>query len=127
MRYPVLFLLLVFCLEGCASAGTGPGASRNLITRAEIEESQAITAFDVIRALHPQWLRARGQTVGLANATPAAPTVFMDGTRIGELDVLNAYQVRDIEEIRYLDPGRAASRYGMGFPRGIIELISLRR
>ena len=127
MRYPVLFLLLAFCLEGCAAAGTSPGSSRNLISRAEIEESQAITAFDVIRALHPQWLRARGQTVGLTNATPAAPTVFMDGTRIGELDVLNAYQVRDIEEIRYLDPGRAASRYGMGFPRGIIELISLRR
>ena len=127
MRYLVLSLLLVFSLEGCAAAGTGPGTSRNLITRAQIEESRAITAYDVIRALHPQWLRARGQTVGLANATPVTPTVFMDGTRMGELDVLNAYQVRDIEEIRYLDPGRAASRYGMGFPRGIIEIISLRR
>ncbi len=127
MRYLILFLLLAFCLEGCAAAGTGPGASRNLITRSQIEESQAITAYDVIRSLHPQWLRARGQTVGLANATPVTPTVFMDGTRIGELDVLNAYQVRDIQEIRYLDAGRAASRYGMGYPRGIIEIISLRR
>ncbi|MCY4645553.1 MAG: hypothetical protein OXE73_01520 [Gammaproteobacteria bacterium] len=127
MRYLILSLLLVFSLEGCASTGSGPGTSRNLITRAQIEESQAITAYDVIRALHPQWLRARGQTVGLANATPVTPTVFMDGTRMGELDVLNAYQVRDIEEIRYLDPGRAASRYGMGYPRGIIEIISLRR
>ena len=127
MRYLVLSLLLMPSFQGCASMGSGPGASRNLITRAQIEESQAITAYDVIRALHPQWLRARGQTVGLANATPVTPTVFMDGTRMGELDVLNAYQVRDIEEIRYLDPGRAASRYGMGYPRGIIEIISLRR
>ena len=127
MRYVILSLLLAFCLEGCAAAGTGPGASRNLITRSQIEESQAITAYDVIRSLHPQWLRARGQTVGLANATPVTPTVFMDGTRIGELDVLNAYQVRDIQEIRYLDAGRAASRYGMGYPRGVIEIISLRR
>lgn len=127
MRYVILSLLLAFCLEGCAAAGTGPGASRNIITRAQIEESQAITAYDVVRALHPQWLRARGQTVGLANATPVTPTVFMDGTRMGDVNVLNAYQVRDIEEIRYLDPGRAASRYGMGFPRGIIEIISLRR
>ena len=127
MRYLVRSLLLAFSFQGCASTGSGPGGSRNLITRAQIEESQAITAHDVIRALNPQWLRARGQTVGLANATPVTPTVFMDGTRIGELDVLNAYQVRDIQEIRYLDAGRAASRYGMGFPRGIIEIISLRR
>lgn len=127
MRNLVLSLLLAFFLQGCASTGSGPGGARNLITRAQIEESQAITAFDVIRALNPQWLRARGQTVGLANATPVTPTVFMDGTRIGDLDILNAYQVRDIQEIHYLDPGRAASRYGMGYPRGIIEIISLRR
>lgn len=127
MRYLVLSLLLAFSLGGCAAAGSGPGGSRNVITRAQIEESQAITAYDVIRALHPQWLRARGQTVGLANATPVTPTVFLDGIRIGDLEALNAYQVRDIQEIHYLDPGRAASRHGMGYPRGIIEIISLRR
>ena len=128
MRYLGLFLGLALVLEGCAAAqGGGPGASRDVITREQIAETQAITAYDAIRTLHPQWLRARGQTTGLADATPLTPTVYLDGTRMGGLDVLGVYQVRDIHEIHYLDPGRAAIKYGMGFPRGIIEIISLSR
>ena len=128
MRYLGLFLGLVLCLEGCASsASSGPGSSRDLITREQIAETQAITAYDAIRTLHPQWLRSRGQTAAAADPTALTPTVYLDGTRMGGLDVLAVYQVRDIFEIRYLDQGRAGIRYGMGFPRGIIEIISLRR
>lgn len=128
MRYLGLFLGLALVLEGCASApGSGQGASRDVITREEIAETQAITAYDAIRTLHPQWLRARGQTAGISDATPRTPTVYLDGTRMGGLDVLGVYQVRDIHEIHYLNPGRAAIKYGMGFPRGIIEIISLSR
>lgn len=128
MRYLGLFLGLVLCLEGCASsAAGGSGRSRDLITRDQIAETQAITAYDAIRTLHPQWLRARGQTTSADNPTALTPTVFLDGTRMGGLDVLAVFQVRDIFEIQYLDQGKAGIRYGMGFPRGVIEIISLRR
>ena len=128
MRYLGLFLGLVLCLEGCASSAGGPsGSSRDVITREQITETQAITAYDAIRTLHPRWLRARGQTASATNPNALTPTVYLDGTRMGGLDVLAVYQVRDVFEIRYLDPGRAGIRFGMGFPRGIIEIISLRR
>ena len=76
--------------------------------------------------LHPQWLKARGQTTGASSLTPLLPTVFLDGTRMGSIDLLGVYQVNDIEEIRYLDAAQAGIRYGMGYPRGIIEIISIR-
>jgi hypothetical protein len=128
MRYLGLFLGLVLCLEGCASsAAGGAGSSRDVITREQIAETQAITAYDAIRTLHPQWLRARGQTTSATSGTALTPTVMLDGTRMGGLDVLAVYQVRDIFEIRYLDQGKAGIRYGMGFPRGVIEITSIRR
>ena len=128
MRHLGLFLGLVLCLEGCAtSSAGGAGAARDVITREQIAETQAITAYDAIRALHPQWLRARGQTTTASSGQPLTPTVMLDGTRMGGLDVLAVYQVRDIFEIRYLDQGKAGIRYGMGFPRGVIEIISIRR
>ena len=128
MRYLGLFLGLALFLGGCASAPAGgPGASRDIITREQIAETQAITAYDAIRTLHPRWLRARGQTAGIADSSPLTPTVYLDGTRMGGLDVLGVYQARDVHEIHYLDPGRAALKYGLGFPRGIIEIISLSR
>jgi hypothetical protein len=128
MRYLGLFLGLVVCVNGCASSAPGAqGSSRNVITQEQIADTQAITVLDAIRTLHPNWLRARGQTRSAADPTAQTPTVYLDGTRMGGLAVLGVYQVRDIFEIRYLDPGQASIRYGMGFPRGIIELISLRR
>jgi hypothetical protein len=128
MRYLGLFLGLVLCFEGCAaSAAGGVGSSRDLITREQIAEIQAITAYDAIRTLHPQWLRARGQMTSATSGTALTPTVMLDGTRMGGLDVLALYQVGDIFEIRYLDQGKAGIRYGMGFPRGVIEITSIRR
>lgn len=128
MRHLGLFLGLVLCLEGCASSAAGGArAARDVITREQIAETQAITAYDAIRSLHPQWLRARGQTTSATGGQPLTPTVMLDGTRMGGLDVLAVYQVRDIFEIRYLDQGKAGLRYGMGFPRGVIEITSIRR
>ncbi len=128
MRYSGLFLGLVLCIQGCASSAPGArGTSRDIITREQIAETQAITGYDAIRTLHPQWLRARGQTASVSDPGPLTPTVFLDSTRMGGLAVLAVFQVRDIYEIRYLDPGQAGIRYGMGFPRGVIEIVSLRR
>jgi hypothetical protein len=126
MRYLSLVLGIVMCLEGCASAGASRSSGRDIITQEDLANTVAITAYDAIRDLHPQWLRARGQTTGATSLTPLTASVFLDGTKMGNLDILGIYQVSDIKEIRYLDAGRAATRYGMGYPRGIIEIISIR-
>ncbi len=129
MRKLGLFLGLILSVQGCATSapGSNAGRSRDVITREQINDIQAITAYDAIRTLHPQWLRARGQTASAQDATAVTPSVMLDGTRMGGLDVLAVFQVRDIFEIRYLDQGRAGIKYGMGFPRGVIEITSIRR
>ena len=84
MRYSGLFLGLVLCIQGCASSAPGArGTSRDIITREQIAETQAITAYDAIRTLHPQWLRARGQTASVSDPGPLTPTVFLDSTPYG--------------------------------------------
>ena len=117
-------LVLAACAAGSSSGS--PASSRNSIQAPEILETEATNAYEAIAILRPTWLRSRGPT-SVDDPTPRYPHVFVDGTFIGELDFLRRYLVRDVAEIRYLDPGRAASRYGMGHPRGIIEIISARR
>ena len=52
--------------------------------------------------------------------------VFVDGRRFGELPVLRQFGVEEIEEIRFLSASDATTRFGTGYPGGIINLI-LRR
>ena len=129
MRSNFLLFILVLCVNACAAAGRsseGTSRNRNQITAVDIAETQAITAYDAISTLRPQWLRARGPT-GTTDPTPLTPTVYMDGTRMGGLDFLRTIRVTDVADIQFLDPGRAAIRYGMGFTRGNIEVALLRR
>lgn len=119
----VLIPLLWTCASGPAT-GSGSG-SRDVITTAEMAETDAENTYRVIEMLRPQWLRSRGPT-SVDDPTPLLPHIYVDGTFMGEVELLRSYQVQNIEEIRFLDPGRAAVRYGMGHPRGVIELIRKR-
>lgn len=97
-----------------------------MITADEISETDATSAFRAIEILRPNWLRSRGPT-SADDPTPTYPNVYLDGSFMGDLEFLRSYHVRDIGEIHFLDPGRAAVRFGMGHPRGVIEIIAARR
>jgi hypothetical protein len=38
--------------------------------------------------------------------------------------MLRSFSLTALAEIRYHSPGQASNRFGMGLPRGVIELIS---
>jgi hypothetical protein len=46
----------------------------------------------------------------------------MNGTMLGKADYLREMRVLDVSEARYWDAGQASARFGMGHPRGVIEL-----
>jgi hypothetical protein len=123
---------------GCASSGTagqaadpqttavatpGPRPQRkdpNVITEAELSTRTTLTARQAIEQLRPQFLRTRGTTT-LGNAQTADVIwVYVDGTRMGTLEVLNNVGVHEIREIRYLNPSEATNRYGTGHVQGAI-------
>ena len=122
----ILFAPLAF---GCASSGTAPqqstGSNRNVITREQLEALPSISARDAIDRLHRQWLRGRGGTIQTATGR-VYPKVFVDDRPYGELDVLYGFGTEDLEEIRYISASDATTRFGTGYPGGIINLITRR-
>ncbi len=52
------------------------------------------------------------------------PVVFVDRSRRGEIRELELIAADDVERIRYISARDATTRYGTGYPGGIIEVIS---
>jgi hypothetical protein len=127
MRTTVRFMLIASLLfTGCASGGTSGGGSseRNRITGEQLARVTASNAYEAIRILQPQWLDSRGVISSDPAAAPTFATVYQDGSRVGGLDYLRNVNLNVLAEIRYLPPGEASARFGMGHDRGVIELIS---
>jgi hypothetical protein len=133
MRRRIAIPLLMLMLAGCASAGgketssspSKPNRDRNLITAAEIDASHESSAYLLIQALRPNMLVARGST-SITLQDPGV-VVFLDNQRFGNVESLKSMQPTNIAEIRYLSPSEAQSRWGLGFPQGVIHITTSRR
>jgi hypothetical protein len=116
-----LFLVL---LMGCATTTPGPRpADSTVLTRAEIDETGVQTAFDAIRQLRPRYLRGRA-IVSVAYPWTSYPLVYVNGLFRGDLSSLRSILVHDIEEIRYINPGDATTRWGTGHSGGVIHVLA---
>ena len=120
-------LILALATVGCASASSAsapsrPREDRNKITAEQIAKINANNAYEAVRQLQPQWMEDRG-VVAINSAAPTA-VVYIDGSRMGDLENLRSVASNNIFEIRYLDAAAASNRYGMGLQRGVIEVIT---
>ena len=127
MRIILSSILLTLALTGCASAGASSGQRRNpdLITSEELRQTEAedLSAFLAIQRMRPQWLR--GRAVGSLGGGSALPKVLVEEAPYGEVDDLRSMGVSDIDEMRFLGAADATTRFGTGYPAGVI-LVSLR-
>ena len=124
-RVPVAVLVAVACLA-CASSGSGlPGEAggRDVISESEIASTDARNAYEAVESLRPLWLQSRG-SASIRDPEPTLPPVFVDGTEMGGIDYLRNIDITDVRVIRYMSSGEASNRHGMGYPRGIIEVVS---
>ncbi|HST62913.1 MAG TPA: carboxypeptidase-like regulatory domain-containing protein [Longimicrobium sp.] len=122
------------------AAETRPAARTNtdrrrLIARDEVANTRVSTAFDLVQALRPQWLRARGSnsmrivTRGDANwvADESPIIVYQDGRVLGPgVEMLRSIPHASIEQVEYFDAAEAQQRWGVGHPQGAIHVISKR-
>jgi hypothetical protein len=123
IRGPIT-LALAAVIVGCASATSQSGSSRGSgakLTQEQLSASNADNLYDAINKLRPNWLSSRGPT-SVTNSTPTGVDVFMGNTLLGKADYLHQVRPGDVSEVKYWDPGSAAARFGMGHPRGVIEL-----
>jgi hypothetical protein len=119
---------LVF-LCGCAGSG-GPRsnagrADRYLISQEQIQAQPAGTAMDIVERLQRDWLTGRSATLS-TNTGRSYPHVFVDGRPYGPVDVLLSLGTETIDHIRFIPPSDATTRYGTGYPAGIIEVVTKR-
>lgn len=118
-------VLLLVLTAACATAtqqGQAERSTGNRLTRTELAAANSTNLYDAIAKLRPEWLSSRGPT-SVTDATPTSISVFMGGTMLGKADYLKQLNVIDVTEVRYWDPGQASARFGMGHPRGVLEIL----
>ena len=92
---------------------------RNVITLAEVQAARTDNAYELIRTLHPMWLRKRGSN---SIRYDGDIVVYMNNTRVGGLEALRQIETSGITSIRYYDPGQATYRFGSGHDHGAIQV-----
>ena len=112
---------------GGQTAARTPRGGATLIIRAELQQSTSSDLWEAVNILRPRWLQTQ------RNASFAAPQAFarvvVNGTPRGGLDELRQFFPENIETVRYLSAADATTKYGTGYPGGVIEvsMISLGR
>jgi hypothetical protein len=125
LRAPLLLIVAMAFIVGCASTtqqSQSGQAGGSRLTRTQLESANSNNLYDAIAKLRPEWLSSRGPT-SMTDATPTSVSVFMGGTMLGKADYLKQLTVIDVTEVRYWDPGQASARFGMGHPRGVLEIL----
>lgn len=124
MRLTTARLAVTWLFIGCASASTQAGAhreSRNLLTQEQLAATNRTNLYEAIEKLRPEWLTSRGPT-SVTNAELSVPSVYMNGAMLGKAEYLRGMLVTEVTEVRYWEAGPASARFGMGHPRGVIEI-----
>ena len=136
MRYAVSALGAMLVLQlaaGVSPAEAQKGRKNNVISAEEIAKSSASNAYDLIKTLRPQWLRARGISTGMPDPSGGGVSdpgggiaVYVDGARQGGLDQLENIGAERVQELRYLSANDATQKYGTGHTQGAIEVTTKR-
>jgi glutaredoxin len=126
-----LCLLVVVGLTACASGGSkGPGVPRgnaNVITRDEIVAAHVSDAYEAVQKLRPEWFHNRGaMSVQSPDPAQTQPVVFLDGQNYGTLDDLRNIQAIDIQSMTLLSANDATTRFGTGYPGGVIMITTVK-
>ena len=124
LRALFLVTLTSTAVSACASANkqtTSQPSSRNRLTREQLASANTANLYDAISKVRPEWLSSRGPT-SVTNSTPTSVDVFMSGSMLGKAESLKEIGVIDVTEVRYWDAASASARFGMGHPRGVIEV-----
>lgn len=115
-RFGFALVLVLGCTPrpgGGESSNTRP--DRNVITLPEVQAARIDNAYELVRTLHPMWLRKRGSYEGEI-------VVYLNEARLGGPEALRHVETTNIAWIRYYDPGAANFKFGSGHQHGAIQV-----
>ena len=111
-------MLCAACLSHSRKA-TGNRLDRTVITREQMMEANFVSVYDAVAALHSMWLQPRGPD---SFVNPSIVWVYVDGARVGGVEVLKSYQPRLVNTVRFYDGPSATSRWGIDNAAGVIHV-----
>jgi len=128
MRSSVSALVVVavaLSAAACHGANTwdSPAPSRNLITRVEIEQSRANSAWDAVVKLRGNFMASRGAN-SLMLKVNKEPTVYLDDVEYGNLGTLKQIPAASVAEIRFVEGWNAETKFGPGHAAGVIQVFT---
>ena len=131
-RRSTLLLAVLACGLNCASPSkqgsnaksSRPSAKSDEISRDQIAAGAYQNAYDVVKALHPNWLSRHGSAS--LNGTEAVQ-VFLDGTHFGEAQRLQNISAISIGSIKHIDAANATLRWGTGYTEGVVYVTTISR
>jgi hypothetical protein len=122
-------LALGVVLSSCAHGSRSNDATRSssppstsVITRAEMEQAQYASLYEVVQALRGRWLQTRGPNTLLGR--PVEVQVFLDDLRMGGVDALRSLKTDNVASISFVDPVAAAQRWGGKYAQGTIVVTT---
>ena len=125
----VCFVVLAWAAaftEACATtSGTRPRANANRMDTTEFRRPEFGTVYDAVKALHPDWLIARGGPTSLGNSARQTPVigVFFEGESRGyQLDKLTDLVGHEVRSIRRISSSESLATYGPDWPWGGIVI-----
>jgi hypothetical protein len=129
LRFAALIVLLEMALvsAGCASPGANEGnasesESPGAVTGEELRQASfARNTYDALEQLRPLWLRPRGRTSLVEDAS--VPVVYVSGIKHGGVTSLRGIEVNDVRQIDFMSPLDAQTRYGIGHSGGVIVVV----
>ncbi len=128
-----LFTVSLLILLGCATSGAvggtvpqGGARSSKVLTLAEMMEVQHLSALEAVQQLRPTWLRTRG-AVSMESSSQQGVRLLVDRNPMGLAEEsLGQFLVSDVEEIQFLSGREATTRFGTGYPDGVLVLTTRR-
>src|SRR5262245_54123765 len=92
---------------------------RMVITREEMLKANYTNAYDAVAALRSMWLRPRGPD---SFTLSSIVWVYVDGVRVGGVEVLQSIQPSLVNTLRFYDGPTATSRWGVDNGAGVIHV-----
>ena len=134
MRILKAGVLVMVAAVALVPAAQAQKKDRNLITREEIITSAQKDGdlYQAIRSLRAHFLnKPRGQRtmdvqrggptgMQVGNSAALEPIVYLNGNKLGELNLLKNILAADVFEVRYLDPARAQDEFGVDAAGGAV-------
>lgn len=127
--HPIRALLAVALLALAAACGpskrpphTAPRSSGTEISAEQIASINAVTIYDAVEQLRPNWLRRRGEQ-SIMNPG-AGVVVYFNDTRYGDVSSLRSLQSNIAVAVRYFDAAAAQFRFGLGNSHGVIQIVT---